>query len=164
MLSVCLVCELILLWETLAFTSLQVTSKEGITIQSSRSQQSYWLFKEVLRNHLAALSSNPVQWNLEKLNLTGYVCFPALPGLPGICIFCQSLCWSLHEELHHTDWKTVWYPKLPDWCYRWKLRNGYALFYWMQHVSIMVYINYRNLSKCIDYKAQILVYVIFKPR
>lgn len=90
------------------------------------------------------------------------MCFPALPGLPGICIFCQSLCWSLHEELHHTDWKTVWYPKLPDWCYRWQLRNGYALFfYWMQHVNIMVYINYRNLSNLLTtkHKYQVMLYL-----
>lgn len=74
-----------------------------------------------------------------------YVCvFPALPGLYVVCILCQSLWWSLYEELHHTDWEALWYPQLPHWGYRWQLRNGYVQIFFSNildgniHVCVML--------------------------
>lgn len=62
-------------------------------------------------------------------------CFPALPGFSVFRIFCKSLRWSLHEELHHSDREEIRHPQLPDWSHRRQLRNGFVFRPWPRHIK-----------------------------
>lgn len=86
-----------------------------------------------LQNVLLLFSVNLIPKNTNVP--TTCPCFPALPGFSVFRIFCKSLRWSLHEELHHSDREEIRHPQLPDWSHRRQLRNGFVFHPWPRHIK-----------------------------